>query len=85
MSTANMLLSYELCCPPGERTSVQAFAHRLLARFRRWGTRRRDLRQLRNATDHHLEDIGIRRSEIRSVVYGESADHARRLVLTRNY
>jgi len=55
------------------------------AMLTRWNTRRRDMRHLNALSDHHLNDIGIRRSEIRSIVYGEAMDHAHRLDLTRTY
>ncbi|HSM40219.1 MAG TPA: DUF1127 domain-containing protein [Afifellaceae bacterium] len=85
MSTATALPSYEVCCPPDGRADVRNVVDRLLARFRRWNTRRRDMRRLSEMGDHHLNDIGIRRSEIRSVVFGEAMDHAHRLDLTRTY
>jgi uncharacterized protein YjiS (DUF1127 family) len=43
------------------------------------------MRHLSEMSDHHLDDIGIRRPEIRSVVYGEAMDHAHRLGRTRAY
>ncbi len=85
MSTANALPSYEMCCPPDGRADVRNVVGRLLAEVRRWNTRRRDMRHLNELSDHHLNDIGIRRSEIRSIVYGEAMDHAHRLAQTRSY
>jgi uncharacterized protein YjiS (DUF1127 family) len=55
------------------------------AMLTRWNTRRREMRHLNEMSDHHLNDIGIRRSEIRSIVYGEAMDHAHRLNLMRTY
>jgi len=43
----------------------------------RWHERRRSVHYLRELNDHQLMDLGIRRSEITSVVYGELPERMR--------
>jgi uncharacterized protein YjiS (DUF1127 family) len=43
----------------------------------RWQQNERDIRRLRGLSDHHLKDIGIHRSEICSVVYGQPCEDRR--------
>lgn len=67
----------EICCPPQPRNWGKQWAQAIWAPIKRWNKRYRDIRQLRGMTDQQLDDIGIRRSEIRSVVYGQAADRVR--------
>ena len=85
MSTLCITSQIEACArvriEPAEVTPRRS----VWAMLTRWNTRRRDIRHLNEMSDHHLNDIGIRRSEIRSVVYGEAMDHAHRLGQARTY
>ncbi len=50
---------------------------RYAAKFRKWRSRRAAIAQLHAMEDRHLQDIGISRSEIESVVYLAGKDPTR--------
>ncbi len=52
--------------------------------FKRWRTRQASIRELSALNDHMLRDIGIHRSEIRSVVRGLLKGDAGRTVVARS-
>ena len=52
--------------------------------FKRWRTRQASIRELSALNDHMLRDIGIHRSEIRSVVGGLLKGDAGRTVVARS-
>jgi uncharacterized protein YjiS (DUF1127 family) len=52
-------------------------ATQVLHAVSRWNERRKAVRYLHELSDYHLKDLGIRRSEILSVVYGETSDRRR--------
>ncbi len=52
--------------------------------FKRWRTRQASIRELAALDDHMLRDIGIHRSEIRSVVEGLLKGDAERTVVGRS-
>jgi len=45
----------------------------------RWTERRRAFRYLQTMSDQHLNDLGLRRSDIWSTVYGQASFGARHL------
>jgi uncharacterized protein YjiS (DUF1127 family) len=47
--------------------------------YRNWRARKRGIAELRALDDRHLKDIGLRRGEIESVIYGYGRDESRRL------
>jgi len=49
--------------------SIETGVSRLVEEFRAWHRRRAAVRELRALSDHTLKDIGLHRSEIRSVVH----------------
>ena len=59
------------CSTPVHGGGVLAFIHRASGRMVEAAARRRTLRELRNLDCATLRDIGMSRSEIISVVYGD--------------
>ena len=67
----------EMCCPETSPSIVWSGLNRFVTAIARWQTSKRDIRRLRGLSDHHLKDIGIHRSEICSVVYGQPCEDRR--------
>ncbi len=63
--------------PSAGAALADAFAQ-ALADFAKWRRRRKAIADLRALSDRSLADIGIERSEIRSVVMSGSRDASRR-------
>ena len=78
MTTAT-ISSTSICCPPSPRSGFRETAHKIRTGIRSWYSRRRAARHLQDLSDHELKDIGLHRSEITSVVYGEALGRIRRL------
>lgn len=83
MNTISSKQSSVTCCPSNLREKAWELVQTLWASLLRRSKQRRDVRHLRGLSDQHLRDIGIRRSEISSVVYGQAADLARMLGLSQ--
>lgn len=81
--TATAILPSGVCCPHDSPSIVQVLARSLHAAIARRRKRRRDSRHLRDLSDYQLKDLGLRRSEIDPVAYGQASDHVRMLDLLR--
>lgn len=57
--------------------SVTEFAFQVFGAVVRWDEKRKSVRHLQTLSNHHLKDLGIDRSEIMSVVYGDAPDRLR--------
>ena len=57
--------------------SATEFAFDAYGAVARWSEQRKSVRYLQTLSNHHLKDLGIDRSEIMSVVYGETQDRLR--------
>ena len=77
MMTTTTLPNTAICCPRRPRNRVKQWVQAIWVPIKRWNKRYRDIQHLRGLTDQQLDDIAIRRSEIRSVVYGHAADRVR--------
>jgi len=52
--------------------AAAGFVVRVGQMFSRWHERRNSVRHLESLSDYHLKDLGIDRSDVRSVVYGRT-------------
>lgn len=67
----------------GFLSHIAAAAKFVFREVKQWNDRRKAVRYLHELSDYHLQDLGVRRSEILSVVYGDAPERRRHYVTGR--
>ena len=78
MTTATFTLNRSGTNTSEAKTWATKTAHTVWQAVKRHNQRRRAVKHLRSMTDQHLQDVGIQRHEIFTMVYGTNTDGVHR-------
>ena len=78
MTTATFTFNRPGTNPSEAKTWVAKTAHTVWQAVKRHNQRRRAVEHLRSMTDQHLQDVGIQRHEIFTMVYGTNTEGVHR-------